>query len=248
MESTNSKLKSGMACPAKNFSLIENLWPEKHFRGPLRGPDSYFVRVPPHYLAHHANYTRCRRKVYIDVGARSFLSGGMLDMFLIYPPVALFDEFYAFESQSGFYSLPSPKALHQKLHNVMPRHRIDAFRDRHFYFQSYVRAESDPNSVPPTLGLSSLLATALRITKEDMVVAKIDVEGDEYDLVDRMDLDGTLELVDEMMIEVHYNHSTMNRMFKWCRTPQPWCSKSRHDALRLLTRLRRRGVYAHYWP
>jgi hypothetical protein len=98
-------------CPSEtNLKLLEDLWPARHFRGPYSGPDSYLRRVPSHYLGHHANFSNCRRKVYIDVGAGQFAargsSEGFLSMLRIYPHLANFDEFYAFEAAPGRYKLP----------------------------------------------------------------------------------------------------------------------------------------------
>jgi hypothetical protein len=84
------------ACPREtNFSTLEELWPAGHFRGPLNGPRSYFRRVPPHFLGYHANFSNCRRKVYVDIGARHFDSKeGFLSMLKLYPPLLDFDEYY----------------------------------------------------------------------------------------------------------------------------------------------------------
>lgn len=84
------------ACPREtSFSTLEQLWPTGHFRGPLNGPRSYFKRVPPHFLGYHANFSNCRRKVYVDVGARYFDSKkGFLSMLKFYPPLLDFDEYY----------------------------------------------------------------------------------------------------------------------------------------------------------
>ena len=84
------------ACPREtSFSTLEQLWPAGHFRGPLNGPRSYFKRVPPHFLGYHANFSNCRRKVYLDIGARQFDSKeGFLSMLKLYPPLLDFDEYY----------------------------------------------------------------------------------------------------------------------------------------------------------
>lgn len=97
-------------CPSEiNMNLLEDLWAEKHFRGPYNGPDSYLRRVPPHYLGNHVNFSKCRRKVYLDIGAGHFTKGFM-SMLKIYPHLASFDEFYAFEAVPGRYRLP-PEVL-----------------------------------------------------------------------------------------------------------------------------------------
>ena len=84
------------ACPREtSFSTLEQLWPAGHFRGPLNGPRSYFRRVPPHFLGYHANFSNCRRKVYIDIGAKHFDSKeGFLSMLKLYTPLLDFDEYY----------------------------------------------------------------------------------------------------------------------------------------------------------
>ena len=133
-------------CPQKDFRKIEHLWPEQHFRGPLNGPQSYFKRVPPHFLAYHTNYSVCGRKVYIDVGAKSFLHGGMMDFFKLYPPIAEFDEFYAFEITPGEYKMPAPRDLERILRGKMSPERITKFTQRHFFFQ--VSTETRSMSFP----------------------------------------------------------------------------------------------------
>jgi len=108
-------------CPQNtNFANLEDLWEERHFRGPFTGPRSYFQRVPKHYLGHHANFSKCRRKVYIDVGAGQFAahgsSEGFLGMMKLYPSLVDFDEFYAFEAVPGLYKFPPD--VTSKAHNV----------------------------------------------------------------------------------------------------------------------------------
>jgi hypothetical protein len=118
---------------------LEDLLPEQHFRGPLQGPRQYFKRVPPQYLANHANISGCRRRVYIDVGARAF-EHGLREMFGWYPALGAFDEFYAFEALAGFYKLPAPHELHRILVRYMNPDRAATFSRRHFFFQVRLRA------------------------------------------------------------------------------------------------------------
>ena len=94
-------------------------------------------------------------------------------------------------------------------------------------------------------------------------------------MVNAMLADGTHALIDEMMLEVHYGHPLMQKMFRWC-TPRPpkgqstgkmpslpsllkrvlhprgdvdfWCTYSLDDATALYQSLRDAGVYAHSWP
>ena len=60
-----------------------------------------------------------------------------------------------------------------------------------------VGVDNDPNSAPPTIGLSQFLKD-IEIQKDDFVVMKMDVEGMEYGLIERMLEDGSHVLVDEV--------------------------------------------------
>jgi len=239
------------ACPRDtDFRKIEPLLPEEHFRGPYNGPMSYFKRVPKHYLGYHVNFSQCRRRVYIDIGAREFDSKeGFLAMLKFYQPLLDFDEYYAFEAISGFYKLPGQQRLQEMLiTRGMRPERAATFSRRHFFFQAFIGARSQPHTTPPTIGLSDFLKTALGLQPADAVVIKMDVEGYEYDIVRTLLLDGTHELIDEIMLEVHYGHKRMLRDFKWCKTPQFWCSYTLQNATTMYQALRAAGVYAHHWP
>lgn len=79
---------------------------------------------------------------------------------------------------------------------------------------------SVPNSECPTihaecLDLSAHLART--IGPEDHVALKLDVEGAEYDILERMLADGTIDLVDELLVEFHWHKCGV--------------SEDRHDAL-----------------
>jgi hypothetical protein len=78
--------------------------------------------------------------------------------------------------------------------------------------------------------------------------ARRDAEGYEYEIVDTLLADGTTDLVDEMMLEVHYRHPAMLAAFKWCRQPEFWCKYSLHNATAMYQSLRTARVYAHTWP
>lgn len=235
-------------CPTPvNFSRLEGLWPEMHFRGPLHGPKSYFKRIPPHLLGKHANFSACQRKVYLDIGARTF-EDGLLPMLQLYPELGAFDEFYLFEAVAGFYKLPPPRKLAQVLGRYMPPDRVASFVRRHFFFQTFIGSLSDPSTVPPTIGLSDFLTTTLQLTPADAVVVKMDVEGYEYGLVEHLLGDGAAALIDELFLEVHYGHLAMRRAFNWCRTWQFWCNYTLEDATNMYQTLRDAGIYAHHWP
>ena len=60
--------------------------------------------------------------------------------------------------------------------------------------------------------------------------------------------DGTYRLIDEIMLEVHYNHPKMTQLFNWCRKPVFWCNRTLQEATHMYQSLRAAGVYAHHWP
>ena len=235
-------------CPAEtDMTRLEDLWPEKHFRGPLRGPQSYFRRVPPHFLGHHANFTRCRRRVYIDVGARTF-EAGLLPMLKTYPALGHFDEFYLFEAVPGFYKLPPVPKLERLLAPYMTPDEVASFPRRHFFFQAFIAARSEPSTIPPTIGFSDMLQNMLRLQPNDAVVVKLDVEGFEFEIATSLLADGTHALIDELMLEVHYGHPDMRAMFNWCKKPLFWCRYTLNNATNMYQTLRDAGVYTHHWP
>ena len=250
--------KPDTKCPADvDMNKLEALWPEEHFRGPLSGPQSYFRRVPPHYLGNLVDFSKCRRRVYIDVGARTF-SEGLLEMLRIYPSLVHFDAFFAIEAVAGFYKLPPERQLRRLLTKAgMPPARAADFQKRHFFLQAFVGAQSDPSTSPPTIGFSDLLRHALGLQPADAVVVKMDVEGYEYAVIDTMLRDGTQTLVDELMLEVHYSHPRMAQLFHWCTARQRgynaatspfWCNYTLGNATQLYQGLRTAGVYTHHWP
>mmetsp|Transcript_14878 Transcript_14878/g.33891 ORF Transcript_14878/g.33891 Transcript_14878/m.33891 type:complete len:352 (-) Transcript_14878:31-1086(-) len=77
-----------------------------------------------------------------------------------------------------------------------------------------------------------------RVSEDDYVVLKMDIEGTEYRLIPHLLQQGVTNLLDEVMVEPHTNINS--------------CCKHRLDrfrsaALRLIRNLREAGVYAHEW-
>lgn len=65
------------------------------------------------------------------------------------------------------------------------------------FFYNYLGLEDNPKTHPPTRGLSQFLRE-IGIAEDDFVVLKMDVEGLEYDLLDKITQDGTYKLLDEV--------------------------------------------------
>jgi hypothetical protein len=73
-------------------------------------------------------------------------------------------------------------------------------------------------------------------------VVKMDIEGAEHAILNSMLADGSIRLIDELMVEVHYHHPGMpgwDKLF-----PQ----HTLYDANALLIKLREAGVVTHPWP
>ena len=88
-------------------------------------------------------------------------------------------------------------------------------------------------------------------TPEDFVALKVDIDGgDELGIVRRVAEDPRLySLVDELFFEYHFYFDGLN--FGWL-THKNGANYARwnhtvDDALRLMRRLRERGVRAHFW-
>jgi len=250
-------------CPENvDWEGIEPLLADQHFRG--WGKNEYFKRVPQHYLgtAQPGAFDKCKRRVYIDLGARKFDDpDGMVGMLRLYPALRDFDEFVAVEAGEGFYELPKgEKDLSSVLVKkaLMDPSRAATFRERHRFLHNFIGVQQNSTTQPPTIGINDFLRNDLKLKPNDAVVIKMDVEGSEYDIIDAMLQSGAAPLVDEMMIEVHYDHPKMRRLYRWCspsthgdgyiRSAAAWCSKSLEDATELYKSVRREGIYGHHWP
>jgi hypothetical protein len=77
---------------------------------------------------------------------------------------------------------------------------------------------------------------ARHIEEEDFLVAKIDIEGVEHELLPKLVADGTIFLIDELFVECHSNDYTNARP-----------NKTRRDCIALIQAMRDIGVYAHEW-
>ena len=65
------------------------------------------------------------------------------------------------------------------------------------FYHNYVGLEDNAHTTPATKGLSQFLKE-IGIQDDDFVVLKMDVEGVEYDLLNRIMEDGTHKLLDEV--------------------------------------------------
>ena len=151
-------------------------------------------------------------------------------MLKLYPALLSFDRFFAIEAVSGFYKLPPEKELRYLLTSAgMTPSRASEFTRRHDFLHALVGARSKPSTKPPTIGFSDFLKHRLHLEPSDAVVVKMDVEGHEYDIVETLLQDGTAGLIDELFLEVHYNHPRMRKLFHWCTERQRKIDKSERN-------------------
>jgi hypothetical protein len=76
-----------------------------------------------------------------------------------------------------------------------------------------------------------------RVASSDFVVIKMDVEGEEWNLLPRLLQTGTAPLIDELFVECHHRE-----------TPSlPGLRHSWNDCLSLFRNLSAAGVWMHEW-
>jgi len=94
------------------------------------------------------------------------------------------------------------------------------------------------------------------VTEEDFVLVKMDIENSEWCVIPEMIRSGTIHLVDELSVEMHFwsddpawyhflKAAGVDKLFQ-----NPSCP-GKHDlaeAFSLLQRLRKLGIYTHTWP
>jgi hypothetical protein len=82
---------------------------------------------------------------------------------------------------------------------------------------------------------------------EDYVIVKLDIDNTELEL-QLIDAIKELHIVDELLFEYHYWFDNLN--FGWMNMGWNYSSNTIHNAdsaLRLMTKLRRNGIRAHFW-
>eukprot|EP00475_Leptophrys_vorax_P006721 TRINITY_DN14193_c1_g1_i1.p1 TRINITY_DN14193_c1_g1~~TRINITY_DN14193_c1_g1_i1.p1 ORF type:complete len:154 (-),score=12.77 TRINITY_DN14193_c1_g1_i1:292-705(-) len=103
----------------------------------------------------------------------------------------------------------------------------------------------EDNSDKNTLNATRWLLEELKVTADDAVVVKMDIEGAEWEVLDEwLRIPGMSDIVDELFVEVHYHHATMDA-FHWY--PHRF-NQTRDEAAQMLNTMRRAGFYAHMWP
>ncbi|KAH7427982.1 hypothetical protein KP509_10G070000 [Ceratopteris richardii] len=239
------------ACPVRG-KVIEKLDIQKNFR---RGYALRFVddvedktHLLPWLLGSQIDLNRRHRRVYIDLGANRFRTS--VEWFLrMYP--CDFTEVHAFEVNRR--SWRPPRSAFDEVSNSMPGSNDSLLVRKkagiaewmlqrvHVY---YKRASHMDDEAGGLVNITRFVKEELGLRREDAVVVKMDIEGNEWSLLKAWMEDPDMPLiVDELFVEVHYAHPSM-RAFGW----DEFSPITRQDARRLLGDLRWKGFYVHAWP
>ncbi|XP_071737982.1 uncharacterized protein [Rutidosis leptorrhynchoides] len=209
------------------------------------------------YLSKMADISFKTRYVYIDVGARSY--GSSIGSW--------FKKHYPTQNKSfKIFAIVADKRFHQEYES---KKKITLLpyaawvRNESLFFeinrepnnkneekgQGMGRVQSaqtstnfirDPNKIQ---GFDFAIWVRNTFVEKDFVVMKMDVEGSEFDLIERMVETGAICLIDEMFLECHYN-----RWQKCCNGERSTkYQKVYSECIELFTSLREKGVLVHQW-
>lgn len=114
--------------------------------------------------------------------------------------------------------------------------------DRISIYNKFVSDRDDePNR---EVNITRFIKEELKLKAEDTVVVKMDIEGSEWPILRRWMEDPDMAgIVDELFVEVHYDHQSMWG-YHWAR----FAPTTREEAKTLLAELRWHGFFAHPWP
>ena len=139
-----------------------------------------------------------KRRIYIDLGIKDFDSS--LCWILQNYPVK-FDALYGFECVTDYSNVQALQDPITRCIEGTPaaqrRYTPEEIFDSLQLYYNYVGLDDSSTTSPPTRGLSQFLRD-IDVQEEDFVVLKMDVEGIEYDLLERLMSDGSYKLIDEV--------------------------------------------------
>ena len=191
-----------------------------------------------HRVAHRYNAVRrapqvrsARRRVFIDCGANTCTAlRGFVKQFPGF-------EFFAFEAQpdlaaegeSVIRELPDTKIQHfskavwtrnEEISLYLATHWGPNHRGASTLVTGHIptRSAIDYSSPVPVEAIDFSSWLAENFVSEDYVIVKMDIEGAEYDVLEKVIADGNMPLIDELIVEFH--HQVIEDV-----------SQARHDAL-----------------
>ena len=177
----------------------------------------------PYFLGSQVDFSKYTRRILLDLGATTF--GSSVKWFLNNYP-GRFTEIHAFEMKPGLFIPPPPK--------------LDVLQGADLY---YHEKRIDVVNTEKSVDIVDFILYEANFKLGDIVVVKMDVDGDEWKLLKHMEKGQVFHLIDEMMVNVHYNHPRMPR-YGW-----QLFNHTLAEAYNLFKHLREDlGVFVHPWP
>eukprot|EP00271_Cylindrocystis_brebissonii_P021002 TRINITY_DN7314_c0_g1_i1.p1 TRINITY_DN7314_c0_g1~~TRINITY_DN7314_c0_g1_i1.p1 ORF type:complete len:338 (-),score=54.19 TRINITY_DN7314_c0_g1_i1:1410-2423(-) len=246
-------------CPVSGFT-IETLEAENNFRRGFAYGFSKDVEDKTHVIPFFRAFrdlslhTR-ERRVLLDLGAKDFWSS---TSFLLRSYPLDFTEVHAFEVNDRKYAIPKEHdnkvdvAALKELTNATfgRRYPLPNWMLRRITRYTAFVAERDGSvrfrgKKVPMVNITRFIKEEARLTAEDAVIVKMDIEGTEWPILQEWIEDEEMaSIIDEIFVEVHYHHASMAK-FGWDKQTYP---HSREEALQLLITLRKKGYFVHPWP
>ena len=83
------------------------------------------------------------------------------------------------------------------------------------FFAAFIDMQDNLTQSPPHLDAVRFINDTVHAHPEDWIVLKVDIEGDEYQLLSHLEKSGVLPLIDELACEFHFNDDPRLWPFKW---------------------------------
>ncbi|CAI5507322.1 unnamed protein product [Closterium sp. Naga37s-1] len=191
-----------------------------------------------------------KRRVFVDLGANKFDTS--VTWFLRMYPLD-FTEIHAVEVEADLFQKPSTPPLEVPAYEINSHSRLRPFHGGPAGFPAWLMDRVHPynffissqdNHEGNTVNVTRWLLDELQLTEDDTVIVKMDIEGAEWAVLHEwLAIPHMPAIVDELFVEVHYHHPSMEGL--------TWTDRFNHtldDTTQLLTDLRRVGFYVHPWP
>jgi len=221
---------------------IEPMEEEEWRNNPARVQGGDALDILEHWIMYKANVlstlSHFRRLVYIDLGTKRYDSSIGKWFRSRYPDGAKF-EVIGFEPETKYDDGYVGKGV--ELHHLLAWTSNTSVEFTGWYsmddwFGHWVLGFFTATESKAALDVAEFLRR--RVSEDDYVVLKMDIEGTEYRLIPHLMQQGVTHLIDEMFVEPHTNINSC------CRHR---LDRFRSNALRLIRQLRDAGVYAHEW-
>ena len=234
--------------------------------------------MTPFFLANFVDASDAKvykRRIYIDLGIKDFDSS--LCWIMQHYPVK-FDAMHGFECQKDLTDVAALKGPIDHCISGTAAEKMgyttEGMMDMLNIYHNYIGLDEDSKTSPETRGLGQFLQD-IGVQEDDFVVLKMDVEGIEFDLLERIMADGNHKLIDEVgrkggshekgreyailclfYLDKAFPVTLQTQIFVEVHYHHPDMQRhgwdhfehSRSDAQVLFTKARDMGVYIHPWP